>query len=137
VTTRPGRRAVLKAAGAAAAVGGVAACGDGQPARSAQAPATAGTRLIAVADVPVGGGVILPKEQLVITQPTAGEFKGYSFVCTHQGCAVTAVQDGVIICPCHGSKFAIATGAPEPGSLASRPLASRAVTEQDGEVLAG
>ncbi len=132
-----GRRAVLKAAGAGVVVGGTAACGDGRPARSAQDPPAAGTHLVSAADVPVGGGVILPKVQLVVTQPTAGEFRGFSFVCTHQRCPVTAVQDGVIICPCHGSRFSVATGAPEPGSPATRPLAAQTVAERDGEVLAG
>jgi Rieske Fe-S protein len=138
VTTVPDRRTVLKAVGAAAALGGgVAACGDGRPARSVKQAPAAGTRLIASADVPVGGGVILPDVQLVVTQPTAGVFKGFSFICTHAGCPVTAVQDGSIICPCHGSHFSITTGEPAPGSPATRPLAAQAVTEQNGEVVAG
>jgi Rieske Fe-S protein len=138
--TPVGRRSLL-AGGAAVVVGGaLVACGDGRPAASvgdAGAPPAAGTRLIAVNDVPVGGGVILPDEQMVVTQPAAGQFKGFSFVCTHRGCPVTQVKDGVIICPCHGSHFSIATGAPRPGSPAKEPLASRPVSQQDGEVVAG
>lgn len=138
MTPAPDRRTVLKAVAAAAAVGaGVAACGDGRPARSAKEAPPAGTQLVAAADVPVGGGVILPDAQLVVTQPTAGVFKGFSYICTHQGCPVTAVQDGSIICPCHGSHFSITNGEPAPGSPARRPLAVQAVTEQNGEVVAG
>jgi nitrite reductase/ring-hydroxylating ferredoxin subunit len=131
------RRSLL-AGGAAVVVGGsLVACGDGRPARSAGTAAPAGTRLIAADDVPVGGGVILPDHQMVVTQPTAGEFKGFSFVCTHAGCPVNEVKDGEIRCPCHGSHFSIATGAPRPGSPATRPLGTRPVRHQDGEVMAG
>jgi Rieske Fe-S protein len=54
-------------------------------------------------DVPVGSGVIIG--HLVVTQPTAGDFKGFSATCTHAGCTVNQVADGTIDCPCHGSKF--------------------------------
>ncbi|HET8613898.1 MAG TPA: Rieske (2Fe-2S) protein [Actinomycetales bacterium] len=132
------RRQLLVAGGTAVVVGGaLAACGDGRPARSAAPAPTAGATLVAASDVPVGGGVILADAQMVVTQPTSGEFKGFSYVCTHAGCPVTQVTDGVIVCPCHGSRFSIATGAPEPGSPAKQPLASRAVTEKGGEVVAG
>jgi nitrite reductase/ring-hydroxylating ferredoxin subunit len=133
-----GRRQLLVVGGAAVVAGGaLTACGDGRPARSAVPAPTAGTTLVAASDVPVGGGVILADAQMVVTQPTAGEFKGFSFVCTHQGCPVTQVTDGVIICPCHGSRVSVATGAPEPGSPAKQPLAARPVTEKGGEVVAG
>jgi Rieske Fe-S protein len=132
------RRSLLAGGAAAVVVGGaLAACGDGRPARSATTPPAAGTRLISAAEVPVGGGVILADEQMVITQPAAGEFKAFSFVCTHQGCPVTEVKDSVIVCHCHGSRFSVATGAPEPGSPATKPLAARPVSHQDGEVVAG
>ncbi len=70
--------------------------------------ATAG--LAATADVPVGGGVILADPALVITQPTAGDFKAFSSICTHQGCAVAEVTANEIVCPCHGSKFSATDG---------------------------
>ena len=71
------------------------------------------TALAAVADVPVGGGVI--KGAYVITQPTQGTFKAFSKVCTHQGCDVNKVDGGVIICPCHASKFSIEDGSVKGG----------------------
>ena len=50
-----------------------------------------------------------------MTQPVAGTFKAFSATCTHQGCTVNEVAGGTINCPCHGSKFAVADGAPTAG----------------------
>jgi len=75
--------------------------------------------LVATADVPEGGGVILAKEQVVVTQPTAGEFACFSSICTHQGCEVGDVDGGTINCPCHGSQFSI-----EDGSVVTGPAAA-------------
>ena len=70
------------------------------PTPPAEAP---GGAIAKTADVPVGSGVIV--DDIVVTQPTAGVFKGFSSTCTHKGCAVNKVADGTIDCPCHGSKF--------------------------------
>lgn len=86
-----------------------------------------GTALGKTADVPVGGGRIFTNEQVVVTQPSAGTFKAFSAVCTHQGCTVAAVANGTINCTCHGSKFNIADGSVANGP-ASTPLAQRSVT---------
>ena len=60
-------------------------------------------------------------EKYVITQPTKGDFKGFSAICTHQGCVVGDVEGGEIVCPCHGSRFSIedgsVTGGPAPEPL--------------------
>jgi Rieske Fe-S protein len=81
------------------------------------------TGLLATDDVPVGGGVILAEEKLVVTQPSAGEFKGFTAVCTHQGCIVSAVST-TIDCGCHQSKFSLADGSVQ-GGPAPSPLESR------------
>jgi Rieske Fe-S protein len=90
--------------------------------------------LAAVADVPVGGGIVLAAQDLVVTQPVAGTFKGFSATCTHQGCKVNEVAGGTINCPCHGSKFAVADGAPTAGP-AGRPLPEKAVAVQGSSVV--
>jgi len=62
------------------------------------------------ADIPVGGGLIVEKETIVVTQPEQGSFRAFSAVCTHQGCPVTSISAGVIRCPCHNSDFDITDG---------------------------
>jgi nitrite reductase/ring-hydroxylating ferredoxin subunit len=104
------RRMMLRGA----AVSGVAlpllaACGGGGEA--ADGPTSSGSGGLTVADVPVGGGTILADQEVVVTQPTKGEFKAFTAICTHQGCTVTKVEDGQIVCPCHGSRFSIEDGA--------------------------
>ena len=74
-------------------------------------PATRAPRPVAgVDEIPVGGGRVFPERRVVVTQPTAGEFRGFGIVCTHDGCELNAVADGTINCPCHGSRYAIADG---------------------------
>ncbi len=103
------RRMMLRGA----AVSGVAlpllaACGGGGQAADGSASASGG---LTVADVPVGGGTILADQEVVVTQPTKGQFKAFTAICPHQGCTVTKVEDGEIVCPCHGSRFSIEDGA--------------------------
>lgn len=85
--------------------------------------------------VAVGGGQIFPDARVVVTQPKAGEFIGFSSTCTHQGCQVDAVQNGFISCPCHGSTFTVATGAPTPDSAAKTPLAKVSVKVEGGNIV--
>lgn len=85
------------------------------------------SQLAATADVPVGGGRVIERAQVVLTQPAEGEFKAFSAVCPHQGCLVTDVRDGAIVCPCHGSQFDIATG-DVIGGPATSGLAEKQVT---------
>jgi Rieske Fe-S protein len=62
-----------------------------------------------------------------VTQPKAGEFKAFSAFCTHAQCWVTAVKDGAIDCPCHGSRFSMTDGSVLNGP-ALQPLAAKSVT---------
>jgi Rieske Fe-S protein len=102
----------------------------------AAAPQQTGEVLGKAADVPVGGGVIFKDQKLVVTQPEAGQFRGFSAVCTHQGCVVDEVKDGTINCPCHGSKFKL-DGAVSTGP-ATQPLPPAAVKVNEyGEIVTG
>lgn len=92
--------------------------------------------LAAVADVPVGGGVVLADAGVVLTRPDDATVKGFSATCTHAGCTVTEVSDGEIRCSCHGSRFAIADGSVT-GGPAPSALPAVAVRVKGGQVLPG
>ncbi|AJF64444.1 Rieske (2Fe-2S) protein [Streptomyces vietnamensis] len=92
-----------------------------EPAPTSTAAPSGGAPLARTSQIPVGGGTVFAKEKVVVTQPTAGEFKAFSAICTHQGCTVNKVEDGTIDCPCHGSKYRIADGSVAAGP-APRPL---------------
>ncbi len=77
--------------------------------------------------------MILKADELVVTQPTAGTFKAFSAICTHQGCLVASVADGKIVCDCHHSTFSISDGSPDSGP-ASSPLPEVSVQVADGQV---
>lgn len=144
-----GRRDVLAYTGIALGVTAIAGCQTyGKPPAAASqvpppspdggaktdgGPAKTDGGLVKTSAVPVGSGVIVG--EVVVTQPTAGVFKGFSTTCTHQGCAVTTVADGTINCPCHGSKFNLdGTVAQGP---AKRPLAVKAVQVQGDSIVLG
>ena len=143
----PSRRNVLTGLAAAGLAGPLlAACGSSSNSSasgtggSSQAPASpsapagggsggsgGGGGGIPTSEIPVGGGRIFADQQVVVTQPKAGEFKAFSAICTHQGCPVTRVSGGFIDCPCHGSQFSIEDGSVQ-GGPAPRPLPEKKVT---------
>ncbi len=94
---------------------------------------SAGTRLVALAQVPAGGGVVLDQADIVLVRDQTGSVHGFSATCTHQGCQVDAVRDDSISCPCHGSVFDARTGAVVSGP-ASRPLPKVTVVVRDDSV---
>lgn len=141
------RRQVMAVGGLAAAGVALTACSSGESTTSeatpeqpgtGASPAAAGQSLVATADVPVDGGVIVDagETKVVVTQPTAGEFVGLSAVCPHQSCLVNQVTDQKIICPCHGSEFAITDGAVIQGP-ATTGLAPVAVQVSGDQVVLG
>jgi Rieske Fe-S protein len=113
----------LAAAGVAAPL--VAACGSsGVTADPSSGETFAG---IKTSDIPVGGGKIFTGAQIVVTQPSAGQFKAFSAVCTHQGCIVSKIASGTIDCACHGSEYSIDDGSVEQGP-ATQGLTEKTVT---------
>ena len=121
-------------AAAASGTAGTGQPGTGQPGTGQPGTGQPGTLLGEAAAVPVGGGMIYTSAKVVVTQPTAGEYKAFSAVCTHAGCIVDGVANGVIQCPCHGSQFNITTGAVVTGP-ASSPLPAKTVTVTDGKLV--
>jgi Rieske Fe-S protein len=100
---------------------------------SASSAPQAGGALAKTADIPVGGGTVFKDQKVVVTQPTAGQFKAFSAVCTHKGCPVDAVADGTINCPCHGSKFKIEDGSVANGP-ADKPLPAQAIKVEGDQI---
>jgi len=148
------RRGMLAGVGLVGLAGALTACGGsatssapaattppaaGTTPASTTAPAAeassapAGNALVATSKIPVGGGEVLSGPQIVVTQPTAGEFKAFSAVCTHMGCIVNQVSNGTIDCPCHGSQYSISTGAVV-GGPAPKPLPEKQIKVSGGSV---
>ncbi|MFF6780762.1 Rieske 2Fe-2S domain-containing protein [Streptomyces sp. NPDC012510] len=146
----PGRRTVMAAAGVTGLAVALTACGSeddsstsvssgagaggdtsGEPTAEASDGATSGgaggTAIAKTSDIPEGGGKIFASEGVVVTQPEAGTYKAFSSVCTHQGCAVKSIADGVINCPCHNSSFSIADGSVKSGP-ATKALPAKEVS---------
>jgi Rieske Fe-S protein len=104
----------------------------GMSSPSSGAPA-GGTALGLAADIPVGGGKVYQAAQVVVTQPTAGQYKAFSAICTHVGCICNQVAGGTINCPCHGAKFKITDGSVVAGP-ATVSLATASVTVAGGKI---
>ena len=97
------------------------------------APAAGGTPLASTSAIPVGGGTIFADKKVVVTQPTAGTFKAFSSTCTHLGCTVAKVADGLIQCPCHGSRYSIVDASVKAGP-APKPLPPMNITVTGTEI---
>jgi Rieske Fe-S protein len=142
------RRALTGSAAIVVGVPVLAACGSGdepstdpssstspspsdaspsEPSTDGTATPSAAAALATTSSVPVGGCFVNADAKVVVTQPTEGDFKAFSAVCTHQGCLVESSSDGEIPCPCHLSHFSLEDGSPISGP-ASSPLAPVEIT---------
>ncbi len=120
VTTSPTAGSATPAAGSATGAGTGAARPTVPP-------------LAATADIKVGSGKIFAPEKVVVTQPTAGEFKAFDATCTHEGCLVSKIQGSEIVFTCHSSKYSIEDGSVESGP-APKSLPEKAITVADGGI---
>lgn len=136
------RRRVLAGAGAVGATALLAACGGaqgsgqgGEPADDdaldAQRPQGA---IVAVDQVPVGGGFINTEQGVVVTRLAEDQWHAFSATCTHASCLVSSVSSSGIVCTCHGSTFSPTDGSVL-GGPASSPLPAKAVSVRDGWVV--
>ncbi|MFV0462390.1 MAG: Rieske (2Fe-2S) protein [Nostocoides sp.] len=128
------RRTALVTVGAAAAastsVAGCSADASGGSAGSGDAGGS-GPVEISASEVPVDGGTFIAAAHVVVTQPTAGTYKAFSSICTHQQCEMTQIVDGQIVCACHGSAFSIEDGSVQQGPATSG-LDARSVSDASG-----
>jgi thiosulfate dehydrogenase [quinone] large subunit len=108
------------------------------PTTGSTAPSTSGTLLGSAKQVPNGqaASFTVPSSgDPGIVIHTNGGFYAYDAVCPHAGCTVGyyAAND-IIVCPCHGSEFAVTTGdvmnGPAPHGLAKLKI----VEESNGNL---
>jgi Rieske Fe-S protein len=145
--SNPSRRTVVAAVGAAGLAVALTACGsdddasgssteqgaDGAGATTesgggSSADAGAGGAALAkTADIPEGGGKVFSDEKVVVSQPTAGDYKAFSTICTHQNCPMTDLKEDTLSCACHGSQFSVLDGSVKKGP-ATQPLAAKQIT---------
>ena len=135
------RRTLLAALGGAGIAATLTACGGSDDSSSGSSDASqssgsgGGAALAKTTDIPEGGGKIFADQGVVVTQPTAGEFKAYSTVCPHQKQQINSVADGTITCPAHGSQFNAADGSVKKGPATSGLTAAKITVSGDSITL--
>jgi len=96
---------------------------------------TKGTLLGPASSVPVGSAATftIPSsgDPGIVFQLTKGNFVAYDAICPHAGCQVGYTPSSqLMVCPCHGSQFQIATGqvvsGPAPHGLTPLPVVESA-----------
>jgi Rieske Fe-S protein len=90
---------------------------------------------VAASDVPPGRAVQFSDANgdpaWLLHEPN-GDFRAFSAICTHAGCAVD-LSGGEFVCPCHGGSYSAATGAVLAGPPPS-PLPPLAIKVVNGDV---
>lgn len=101
------------------------------------APSTSGPVAVCkTTDIPVGAGKKFDVEgvPILITQPRAGEFRGFSAVCTHAGFVMNNVANSEIKCDNHGAVYSADDGSVLSGP-APRALGKVTVSVEGDDVL--
>ncbi|MFJ8538041.1 Rieske (2Fe-2S) protein [Streptomyces sp. NPDC093591] len=143
----PSRRTVVAAVGSAGLAVALTACGSDDDTSgssteqgaagggatteagggSSSEAGAGGTALAKTSDIPEGGGKVFSDEKVVVSQPTAGDYKAFSTICTHQNCPMTDLAGDTITCACHKSQFSVLDGSVKKGP-ATEPLAAKQIS---------
>ncbi|MEU3643075.1 Rieske (2Fe-2S) protein [Lentzea sp. NPDC034063] len=102
------------------------------------AAGSTGTALVALADVPEGGGAVVDGpggRKIVVARISATEVKAYDASCPHQGSVVGEPAGGTITCPSHGSQFGASDGSVKKGPATSGLRAVAVKVDGDQVVL--
>ena len=100
-------------------------------------PSTSASVAVAkTSEIQVGSGKKFDVDgvQILITQPRAGEFRGFSAVCTHAGFVMSNVANSEIKCDNHGAVYSADDGSVLSGP-APRALGKVTVTVEGDDVL--
>ena len=135
------RRGVITSAVGLSAVAALSACStevtDLTSTPTPEAPSTSDPVAIAkTTDIPVGSGKKFDVEgvPILITQPRAGEFRGFSAVCTHAGFVMTNMANSEIKCDNHGAVYSADDGSVLSGP-APRALGKVTVSVEGDDIL--
>lgn len=122
--------------GALASTAALASCAEGGGTKVTAPDGT--VDMAAASSVGVGKAAKLTHgtTTVIVAQPSEGQYKAYSPVCTHQGCQLQVQDSTRIVCPCHGSEFAPADGSVVHGP-AKTPLKTYQVQVKDGRIFVG
>ena len=135
------RRGIIASAVGVSAVAALSACSNevsnltSTPAP--EEPSTSASVAVAkTSDIPMGSGKKFDVDgvQILITQPRAGEFRGFSAVCTHAGFVMSNMANSEIKCDNHGAVYSADDGSVLSGP-APRALGKVTVTVEGDDVL--
>lgn len=104
------------------------------------APAVNGTKLVALASLPVGAGFKFTtpdtKQPAMVFHEQDGSVKAFSLICTHEGCTVEYYQQyKALACPCHGAVYDITNGQPTQGPARRALTAYKVQVDGSGNVI--
>ena len=130
------RRHALLLPTSAAGVGTLAACGPQEEGSDNPEPLRADDGSVPLDEVPENASTMVnfggQQPFVLLVRGSGDDLTAYSGYCTHNGCALSQLQDE-LDCPCHGSKFDADTGEVLAGP-ATRHLPQIDVVVEDGAV---
>lgn len=135
------RRGVIASAVGVSATAALSACSPEvsnlTESSKPETPATSGPVAVAkTSDIPVGSGKKFEVDgiRILITQPKAGEFRGFSAICTHAGFVMSNMANSEIKCDNHGAVYSADDGSVLSGP-APRALGKVTVSVEGDDVL--
>lgn len=135
------RRGVIASAVGVSAVAALAACtpevADLGVSAEPEEPSTGGPIVVCkITDIPIGSGKKFDVAgiPILITQPSVGQFRGFSAICTHAGFVMNNVANSEIKCDNHGALYSAEDGSVLSGP-APRALGKVEVTVDGDDVL--
>lgn len=135
------RRGVIASAVGVSAIAALSACSPEVSNLTStpepEAPSTAEPVAVAkTSEIPIGSGkkFVVEGVPILVTQPRAGEFRGFSAVCTHAGFVMSNIANSEIKCDNHGAVYSADDGSVLSGP-APRALGKVTVTVEGDDVL--